>query len=628
MAAQRVPSGAALDAALLASNHPTDSVLDFELHKAALVLRPYWYPEFAAGKLTFDNDPKRLSFALSAARVADAVPRLLELYGSGKLSTDSKADVLANVAALGTAEQLAIVLQAAAKDEPFNIEQRARLFSVLARTARDRHVQPKSDLSALSPLLKRQDTLGAATIRAAGAWKLESLRNEIEQLSQNRSADAVRQAAVAALVELGGNATTTCLAKLSATDQPFAVRADAIAGLAQLDLPKAATLAAALLHEPLPSGADPSLLFAAFLHRADGEQTLAKAMASAAPTVDAARIGIGQIRASGLSTTHLTGLLGKLADSAGHHRDLSPALQRRLVSLAQTHGDPARGEKLFHSPTLGCMQCHAIAGAGGSLAPDLAAVGSSSQPDFLVEHLILPSKSVKDGFVALQVVTRDGDAYSGIRVRENAADLVLKDVTHDEIVIAKSSIAKQKDIGTLMPTGLTDGLSDDQFADLVQFLMELGRPGPYAVSQAQVQRQWRVLSPVPEYLALLDATACGRSLRDDAGLSWARGYTNVAGELSIADVVPEGQKSAVARAALSVTTPGKLVVSVNDPDGLRIWLDGVPLSSQAQLSLDLAAGLHTLDFWIDRSSRKVSSLRCEMVDSPQSTARAQWAPNR
>ncbi len=62
LAAQAVPTAAAFEAAARTRlDLPTNAMIDpdFELHKAALVLQPYWYPPFQRGDLTFNNDTRR-----------------------------------------------------------------------------------------------------------------------------------------------------------------------------------------------------------------------------------------------------------------------------------------------------------------------------------------------------------------------------------------------------------------------------------------------------------------------------------------------------------------------------------------------------------------------------------------
>jgi putative heme-binding domain-containing protein len=630
LAAQRVPQAGSLEAALRALDHPTDAMLDFELRKATLVLKPYWYPAFLASRVTFGNDPRHLSFALSSARIADAAPKLLELLASGKIAPESRADLLASVAALGNPQQLATVLEAVVGGSLGTPGERSKVLDALSRAARERKVSPSGDLGRIGALGTRDDTLGLSALRAAGAWKLEALRADLVRVSQDESAPSRRQAAIASLAELGGPASVTHLTALAAPDHPYAVRVDAVAGLAMLDLEQAAALAAKLFHDPPPPGIDAAPAIAAFLRRELGGDTLAKAMASLKPAPEVALAGLREINANGWPFPLLTEAFRAASPVAHHPRTYSAELQRHLVELAKAEGDPIRGERHFRSATLGCSRCHAIAGAGGSLGPDLAAIGSTAQPDFLVEHLLLPTKSVKDGFAAYEVLTKDGDAFSGIRVRENAQELVLRDTNSDEIVIRKSQIKRQRDIRTLMPQGLADVLSDGELADLVRFLSELGKPGPFAVGPAQVVRQWRALALLPEHLQLLGPEPCGRALHDDERLVWARAYSNVGGKLPLTEIaVGPKSSSAVLRASLQVSAGGKLTFAFDNVEGIRLWVDGGTVPPKDKLVLDLVPGLHALDFWVDLQARKSPVLQIELIDGSEPGAgKAQWAPNR
>lgn len=54
---------------------------------------------------------------------------------------------------------------------------------------------------------------------------------------------------------------------------------------------------------------------------------------------------------------------------------------------AKLNADAHRGEAIFRRQELQCSKCHAIAGAGGRVGPDLISVGASAQVDYLVESL-------------------------------------------------------------------------------------------------------------------------------------------------------------------------------------------------------------------------------------------------
>lgn len=632
LAAQRVPSSAALESALHALDHPSDAFISFETQKAAEVLKPYWYPQFQAGKFTFGSSAKRLSFALQSIRAADAVEQLLAMLSAGKIVRENQPELLAAVAAMGTPQQQNVVFEAvlgAEADKAFSSSDRARLLDALVQSTRSRGTQPSANVQRVSALMPGSDELALSALRAVGAWKLESERAELEKISaDDSSTPAKRQAAIGALVDMGGPQTVAHLTSLAQEPKPYAARVDAIAGLAAMDTRQAAVLAAALFNEPLPPGGDPSPAFTAFFRRTGGPDLLAAALKSKKPSPDVARIGAGQLYAAGLSAPALAQALRVGNEAIDRQKQFSPAEQQRLVRLALSQGDPHRGEKIFRG-SVGCMQCHSIAGAGGNVAPDLATIGTTAQPDFLVEHLILPAKSIKDGYVAMEILTQGGDAFTGVRQRETATDLVLRDATHDEIIIPKSTIKKQRSIGTLMPSGLTDALTDNELADLVRFLSELGKPGPFDVGHAPVSRQWLTLTALPQNLPLLDSGALGHTLLTDAHLAWTRAYTNVAGEVTLSELaVGPTASTAILRCRVNVTAGGKCGLLLNSDQGVRVWLDGHLLSPASIASLDLTAGTHTLDFAIDLSSRKLPTLRCELLEVTGSAAHVQWAPTR
>jgi putative heme-binding domain-containing protein len=500
LAAQRVASSAAIESAMHALDHPTDAMVLFELQKAAEVLKPYWYPKFSSGEFSFGGNARHLSFSLQAIQAADAVDKLVEMLSGGKIARENQVELLATVATMGTPQQQDVVFEVVlgpGGGTAFSATERARLLDTLVQAAASRGAKPSANLKRVSELMSGSDDLGIAAIRAAGEWKLESTRAELEKISADESSTAPRrQAAIGALVNLGGQQAVLYLAGLAQGSKPYGVRVDAIAGLASLDTRQAAGMAAALFAEPLPPGGDPGLAFTAFFQRTGGDQALAAALKSTKPSPDVARIGTRQMFAAGVSTPGLADALRLDAAATDRQARFSPAEQQRLVHLAQAQGDPHRGERIFRG-SVGCMQCHSIAGAGGNVAPDLATIGTTAQPDFLVEHLIVPAKSIKDGYVALEVITSDGDSFTGIRQRETATDLVLRDAAHDEIIVPKSTIKRQRSIGTLMPSGLTDGLTDNELADLVRFLSELGKPGPFDVGHAPVCRQWLALAALP-----------------------------------------------------------------------------------------------------------------------------------
>jgi putative heme-binding domain-containing protein len=109
------------------------------------------------------------------------------------------------------------------------------------------------------------------------------------------------------------------------------------------------------------------------------------------------------------------------------------------------------------------------------VGPDLTLVGRCLPPEEIVEAVLWPRRKVKDGYVAWLVVTADGKSVTGYKERENDKELVLRDPVKGQVVrLPKADIEERREIGTLMPEGLTAGMSGGQLRDLIRFLLDLG----------------------------------------------------------------------------------------------------------------------------------------------------------
>jgi putative heme-binding domain-containing protein len=153
-----------------------------------------------------------------------------------------------------------------------------------------------------------------------------------------------------------------------------------------------------------------------------------------------------------------------------------PKLVADVLRQAQASGDARRGGAVFRAATLACISCHKVGGQGGTVGPDLSEVGKTSKPEEIVESLIWPKRQVKPEFAAVAVRTGDGRVLQGYKQSETGAAMVLRDpatgVVHK---LDKADIEERREVGTLMPDGLWAAMSADQRADLVRFLLELGR---------------------------------------------------------------------------------------------------------------------------------------------------------
>jgi putative heme-binding domain-containing protein len=194
-------------------------------------------------------------------------------------------------------------------------------------------------------------------------------------------------------------------------------------------------------------------------------------------------------------------LVQALSASANMQAEVEPwseAEMNAFLADVRSQGDPERGEEIFRRDDLNCLGCHALSGAGGGVGPDLSAIGVSSPLDYLINSILLPDEAIKEEFETLVVITIDGQIYQGIVDDRDANRLVLREATGERRVIPIDEIEDSKQGGSLMPQGLVHFMTRDELVDLVRFLSELGKPGPYAIATTPTIQRWRVLNEVPD----------------------------------------------------------------------------------------------------------------------------------
>ena len=161
-------------------------------------------------------------------------------------------------------------------------------------------------------------------------------------------------------------------------------------------------------------------------------------------------------------------------------------MQDILPDLAETnHGrDFAKGKAAFES--VQCMACHKFKDDGGSIGPDLTAVGNRFTADYVLESILLPSKVISDQYANTQIITKDRDVIEGRIVKDEGDHLVIRPSPLSEatVTVAKKDIERtQLSKVSPMPEGLVDVLSKDEILDLIAYLRSGGNPADKAFSK-------------------------------------------------------------------------------------------------------------------------------------------------
>ena len=559
-------------------DRPMDRFLDHALWLTSNDLRKVWLPAFEAGKLTFDDNKVHEAFALKSVKSPLALKALADQVRAGWQSMESRLNALNLLAASAGPDELTALFTGT-----FPPEMQPKVLAAIARCARERNVRPKGDLTRVKQLFQNpHEPTATQAILLAGAWKLEEVRPDLVQQAQAGS-----RAAIDALSALGGAASTEFFTTLAGGDA-LRLRQLGVIGLAAIDVK-----AAAALVPPVLTG-DCTDVFTAFLLRKGGSEALLAAIDAKKLSADAARLGLRAMYAAGLQEPALRDLLNSVVGLTARGKNVTPEQLSRWAAHVREKGDPARGEALFRRKELSCFQCHAIGGAGSQVGPDFMSLGASAPVDYLVESVLVPDAKQKEGYVSMQVMTKSGDILSGVRVRQDGKELVLRDAARDEMIIPADSIERKKEIGSIMPAGLADLLTDGEFLDLVRFLSELGKPGPYAVTAAPVIRRWRV--------------------PDAAGVE-VPAYSLVSGIFPL--------DAATAKGEIHVVTPGRIRIKLNSAKGLTLSIDGEPVEIKEVMELEMKLGVHVLKFDVDASRRGAEGLRVEVEEAPGSAGRVQ-----
>ncbi len=138
-------------------------------------------------------------------------------------------------------------------------------------------------------------------------------------------------------------------------------------------------------------------------------------------------------------------------------------------------GDPVRGKALFLSEQrMACSRCHTVDGSASHAGPDLFAVGDKFGRRELIEAVLTPSAQIAEGFSTTTIETKSGDDFTGILKQATGTDLALMGADAKLIKIPIAEIARRhtSDV-SLMPEGLQNGLTLQEFTDLIDYLVTL-----------------------------------------------------------------------------------------------------------------------------------------------------------
>ena len=467
------PSAESAAAVLAIHETPLDPHLDYALWLTIRELSQPWVAAVLHGHWSPQGREAQLNFALAAIEPSQAGAVLAYLLKDRVIPRDGSGPWLALIGKAGQVAEVQRVWSQFA-ESGFEAAATPLVLTALEEAAR-RNLRVSCPPDQLVPLFQHQSgPVREAALRLAGHWQLPALGHDILTIAADPAApEAQRSAAFESLRLMQGGNARGGLAGLTTSATPYAIRHRAIINLASFDPATATPALLQLLRDTAPAeaGALWTQLFGSTSVTGILRNTLADADVPAAVCAEGLRL----MDSLHLSDSALRSALRRKSATSEAEKRWTKSEFKELATAAVANGNVQRGKAIYERATLACTACHAIAGQGGQVGPDLANLGASAPLDYIVESILDPAAAVKEGFNATQVTTQDGQQFFAMAAAETDHDLLLRDAAGKETRIPKSTISGRKLIGTLMPAALTDSLKQTELLDLIGYLASLGR---------------------------------------------------------------------------------------------------------------------------------------------------------
>ena len=143
-----------------------------------------------------------------------------------------------------------------------------------------------------------------------------------------------------------------------------------------------------------------------------------------------------------------------------------------IAALLKLKGDAARGEGVFVK--LSCNKCHTVKPDEPIRGPYLPNVAKTYKREQLAESILLPSKTIAQGFVTNVFVLNDGKQISGFVISEAADVVTIRNNEGNELKLRVEDIDERaKQTISMMPDNLAKDLTLEELASLLTYLESL-----------------------------------------------------------------------------------------------------------------------------------------------------------
>jgi putative membrane-bound dehydrogenase-like protein len=142
-----------------------------------------------------------------------------------------------------------------------------------------------------------------------------------------------------------------------------------------------------------------------------------------------------------------------------------------INTIAGLKHNAGEGRQVFER---NCSTCHRVKNNGGDIGPELTFVQKKFDRSGLLDAIINPSAGIVFGYEPWLITTSEGESFFGFIVADGDQTLVLKDISGKKHVINTKNVnSRKKQENSLMPEPSSLGLTDQNLADVAEYIMTL-----------------------------------------------------------------------------------------------------------------------------------------------------------
>ena len=159
--------------------------------------------------------------------------------------------------------------------------------------------------------------------------------------------------------------------------------------------------------------------------------------------------------------------LKKIMDKQGQVGEMS--IEDVTIALGNTKGNINNGRDLFAKQ--GCVACHALNKDEVQKGPYLGQIGGIMDAERIALSILRPEQEISQGFKTVSITTKKGGAHVGFVTNRLSDQIEMRDIAGTVTTLKTSEIASETLLPiSMMPAGLANGMSMNDFASLVHFL--------------------------------------------------------------------------------------------------------------------------------------------------------------